>query len=136
MLNAGEPFAQPLQRFLLARLLSQMAWQMQFVAVGWYVYALTGSALDLGLIGLVQFAPIAALSLFAGHFLDQHPQRTIVMTALVTQSLLSLGLVGLALWESRAKWAAGVGAMRAEVRDDPFGDWEATDVVGYELEEV
>jgi MFS family permease len=97
MQNAGEPFAEPLQRFLLARLLSQMAWQMQFVAVGWYVYALTGSALDLGLIGLVQFAPIAALSLFAGHFLDQHPQRTIVMTALVLQSLLSLGLVGLVL---------------------------------------
>ncbi len=101
MLDAGEPFAEqarPLRRFLLARLLSQMAWQMQSVAVGWYVYAVTGSALDLGLVGLVQFAPLVGLSLFAGHFLDRHPQRTIVMTALVTQSLLSLGLVGLALW--------------------------------------
>jgi MFS family permease len=97
MLNAGEQFGELLWRFLLARLLSQMAWQMQSVAIGWYVYALTGSALALGLIGLVQFAPIAALSLFAGHFLDQHPQRAMVMTALVLQSLLSLGLVGLVL---------------------------------------
>ena len=45
-------------------------------------------------------------------------------------------LVGLALWESREKREAGVGAMRAAVKDDPFGEWEAADVVGYDLEEV
>jgi heme-degrading monooxygenase HmoA len=44
-------------------------------------------------------------------------------------------LVGLALWESREKWEAGAGAMRAAVADDPFEEWES-DVSGFRLEEV
>ena len=36
------------------------------VAVGWYVYKLTGDPLDLGLIGLAQFAPALILFLVAG----------------------------------------------------------------------
>ena len=31
--------------------------QIQVVAVGWQMYDLTGDPLDLGLVGLVQFAP-------------------------------------------------------------------------------
>ena len=38
--------------FLGARLLATVAVQMQSVAVGWQVYAITGDALDLGFIGL------------------------------------------------------------------------------------
>jgi hypothetical protein len=41
--------------------LSTLALHMQTVAVGWQLYRLTGSALDLGLVGLVQFVPTAAL---------------------------------------------------------------------------
>ncbi len=58
--------------FLIARFAAATAWQMQAVAVGWYVYALTDSALDLGLIGLVQFLPMAGLALPAGHIVDRH----------------------------------------------------------------
>ena len=39
---------------------------MLSVAVGWQVYTLTGSALDLGLVGLVQFAPSVGLMLMVG----------------------------------------------------------------------
>jgi hypothetical protein len=40
--------------------LATLALQMQTVAVGWQLYALTGSALDLGLVGLVQFVPTSS----------------------------------------------------------------------------
>ena len=41
-------------RFLVARFLSTFAVQMQSVAIGWQVYAMTRDPLDLGLIGLAQ----------------------------------------------------------------------------------
>ena len=44
---------------------ASLAFQIVSVAVGWQVYALSGSALDLGLIGLAQFLPMAALTLVA-----------------------------------------------------------------------
>jgi heme-degrading monooxygenase HmoA len=45
-------------------------------------------------------------------------------------------LVGMARWEDEASWRAGVDAMRAAVEDDPFDEWEATEVEGFLLEEV
>jgi len=44
-------------RFLFARFFSTLAVQMQSVAVGWQVYAITHDPLDLGFIGLAQFMP-------------------------------------------------------------------------------
>jgi MFS family permease len=58
--------------------LSGFAYQMNAVAVGWLVYALTGSAFDLGLVGLAQFLPILLLTLAAGHVADQYDRRRIV----------------------------------------------------------
>ncbi len=47
----------PFVLFWLARLASTMGYQMLAVAIGWQVYELTDSALDLGLVGLIQFVP-------------------------------------------------------------------------------
>ena len=47
----------PFQMFWSARVFASIALQMQSVAVGWQMYELTGSALALGLVGLVQFVP-------------------------------------------------------------------------------
>src|SRR6185503_5103365 len=47
----------PFVLFWFARTFASVALQMQVVAVGWQVYELTGSALDLGLVGLAQFVP-------------------------------------------------------------------------------
>ena len=41
--------------FWFSRVLSTLAFTMQAVAVGWQLYSLTGSAFDLGLVGLCQF---------------------------------------------------------------------------------
>ncbi len=51
---------------------------MLAVAIGWQLYALTGSALDLGLVGLVQFGTQIALTLVVGQAADRYDRRTII----------------------------------------------------------
>ena len=46
----------PFALYWCSRILSVGASHMLAVAIGWQLYSLTGSALDLGLVGLVQFA--------------------------------------------------------------------------------
>jgi MFS family permease len=65
-------------RFWAARLAAVFAYQMQAVAVGWQIYALTGSVFDLGLVGLAQFLPSVALLLVVGHVADRYDRRRIV----------------------------------------------------------
>ncbi|MGE5247679.1 MAG: MFS transporter [Verrucomicrobiota bacterium] len=67
----------PFARFWLARMLSTIAFQAQAVAVGWQVYALTGSAIYLGLVGLAQFLPMFFLTLVVGHVADRYDRRVI-----------------------------------------------------------
>ncbi len=69
----------------LARLAGVAASQMLMVAVAWQMYDLTGSAWDLGLVGLLQFAPALALALPAGHLIDRHHRARIVALCLAMQ---------------------------------------------------
>src|SRR5919109_4040649 len=55
-----------------SRVLSTLALHMQNVAVGWQLYSLTGSALDLGLVGLAQFLPTVVLTLVVGQVADRY----------------------------------------------------------------
>jgi MFS family permease len=87
-LFAERPFA----LFWLARVSAMIAHQMLGVAVGWQVYALTGSALDLGLVGLVQFLPAFFLVLVAGHVADRFDRRHVLQLCMVTEALAALGL--------------------------------------------
>jgi MFS family permease len=73
--------------FLCARVASGLAFQMFSVAVGWQVYAITGRALDLGLIGLAQFVPSLLLALPAGHVADRVERRRIVLTGQLVDGL-------------------------------------------------
>ncbi|MBA3596062.1 MAG: MFS transporter [Methylibium sp.] len=90
-------------RFFAGRVAATMANQMLMVAIGWQMYTLTGSAWDLGLVGLFQFAPALALVLIAGHAADQLDRRRIVGLAMASQALVSVLLVAAALggWASR-----------------------------------
>jgi len=65
---------------------------MLTVAVGWQVYGLTGRALDLGLIGLVQFLPAVMLLLWAGHVADRHDRRRIARICQAAEALVALAL--------------------------------------------
>lgn len=90
-----KPFEHPAFRlFWAGRVVSSLAYQMSAVAVGWLVYAQTGSAASLGLVGLFQFMPIVCLTLLVGHVADRYERRRIVA---ICQSVEGLTLLGLAL---------------------------------------
>ena len=80
--------------FWFARIASGFGFQMLSVAVGWQIYAITGRAFDLGLIGLVQFVPSVLLALPAGHVADQFERRRIV---LIGQIIEWVAIVALAV---------------------------------------
>ena len=83
--------------FWFARTASSFGFQMLSVAVGWQVYAITGRAFDLGLIGLVQFIPSVLLALPAGHVADQFDRRRIVLLGQVVEWLAIATLAVLTL---------------------------------------
>jgi MFS family permease len=65
----------------LARVATSIAYQMQVVAVGWQIYVMTSSPMQLGLVGLMQFIPQFALVLIAGHVVDQHDRKRVMLSA-------------------------------------------------------
>jgi len=79
--------------YLGARLLATLAVQMQSVAIGWQVYAITGKALDLGLIGLAQFLPFVVLVLPAGHVADRFDRRAIVAACYAVEAVTAILLL-------------------------------------------
>ena len=74
------------------RSLSSLASQMQAVVVGWQIYALTGSAFSLGLVGLAQFLPVVVLGFVAGHVVDRSDRRRIAGTCQIIACLAALAL--------------------------------------------
>ena len=94
-------------RMWFARLFGTTGNQMLMVAVGWQMYELTGSAWDLGLVGLYQFLPALLLTLVAGHVADRLHRARIVAACLVTQALVALILVAATQgWGAPAGWAS------------------------------
>src|SRR5262249_35266671 len=77
----------PFVLYWVARVLAAFAFQMVGVAVGWQMYALTGNALDLGLVGLVQFLPATILILIAGQLADRYDRRKILQTCQAIEGL-------------------------------------------------
>jgi len=92
-----------------------VGFQMLGVAVGWQLYDLTGSALDLGLVGLVQFVPMVLLTLVVGQVADRSDRRLIVVGCEVVKAAaagaLALGTIG--GWQSRASIFALVALLGA-----------------------
>jgi MFS family permease len=112
------PLITPFARYWSSRVLATLALHMQTVAVGWQLYTLTGSALDLGLVGLVQFVPTIVLTLVVGQVADRFDRRRVVVACHVAQAgaaaVLALGSLGGWLGrEGILTMAALLGAARA-----------------------
>jgi MFS family permease len=65
--------------FWIGRIVSILSFQMLVVAIGWQLYTLTGSALDLGLLGIAQFVPMFVLTPLVGHAVDRYDNRIILL---------------------------------------------------------
>lgn len=74
--------------------------QMQIVAMNWHIYILTGSALALGLIGLMRFIPIVFFSLISGTIADAHNRKKILLITQTVQLFLALVLTIVTLTNS------------------------------------
>lgn len=131
-----------------------MAQQMFGVAVGWELYERTNSPLALGLVGLVQVAPVVLLALPAGHVADCYDRKLIVVAAIAMIALCALvmgwlSLAGGPLWlyyallfligVGRSFESPAFGALTAQVVDPAYfanaatwesGAWQASAIIG------
>ena len=101
-----------------SRVLANVGSHMLAVAVGWQLYALTGSALDLGLVGLAEFVPIVALTLIVGQVADRYDRRLVAVVCQIVKAAATAALVlgTLGGWQSTTSILATValiGAARA-----------------------
>lgn len=99
VVESVNPFAIRDFRFLfLLRILSTGASNALAVAVGWQMYEFTGSALNLGLIGLFQFVAFAASSLAGGQAADLYDRRIIMRVSFAAQIAVAAALVAVTLY--------------------------------------
>jgi MFS family permease len=96
MLVANRPFL----FYLGARSFSEYSYQIATVAVGWQIYELTGSAFNLGLVGLVQFIPSALLVFAAGHAADRYDRKRVAQICQIAEGLIAAILA----WGTFAGW--------------------------------
>jgi MFS family permease len=106
------------RNYMAARFLITASSEMQAVAVGWQVYAISHRPLDLGLVGLAQFLPAVLLFLVAGHTADRLPRQRILIVCCAAFGACSLGLLALTLHGLTSVWPVyavllGNGVVRA-----------------------
>lgn len=87
-------------RYWFARFLSTFSVNVVSVAVGWQIYDLTRNPFDLGLVGLIEFAPALLLVLVTGAAADRFGRRMIMGLSALAEAvcaavLLYLTFVGL-----------------------------------------
>src|SRR5580658_8739817 len=89
----------PYVLYLAGRFLGTLATGSQSVVIAWEVYELARQTMSLaeasfavGMIGLVQFLPLFALTLVAGETADRHDRRLILTVCYLAQLLISAGL--------------------------------------------
>jgi MFS family permease len=98
----------PYLLFLCGRFLGTLATGSQAVIIAWDVYELVResssvaeASFAVGMIGLVQFLPLFALTLLAGDTADRHDRRRILLFCFLTQVVTSAGLAGRAFLGGR-----------------------------------
>ena len=94
----------PFRRFLIVRFLTALAVQMQTVAIGAQLYAMTHRPLDLGLVGLSQILPFLLLVLPAGHVADRRDRRTVLALCICVQLACALALLWFTLAGITVAW--------------------------------
>ncbi len=85
------------KRYFWARFLTASGTQIVSVAVGWQLWKVTGNALYLGLIGLVQFLPPLLLVLVTGLTADKLGRRRVMGAAILLKMLCAIGFLALAV---------------------------------------
>src|ERR671935_1419413 len=90
--------------FLGGRFMSTLAQYMQWVAVGWYLYDVTGDPMALAWAGFASFVPIALFTLPAGDLADRMDRRYILVAAHLFQATAAALLLGLVAAKVTVTW--------------------------------
>ena len=90
--------------FLGGRFFASLALQMQSVAIGWYLYDLTGDPMVLAYAGLSVFVPIALFTLPGGDIADRLDRRYILGAAHLVQTTCAALLVFVTAFPIKAPW--------------------------------
>jgi MFS family permease len=104
--------------FFTGKFLAAFCAQIVSVAVGWQVYDITRNPLDLGLVGLAQFAPAILLVLVTGTVADRFNRKRIMLACILAEIACTAGLLALTLAGNREVWPilailVGFGTARA-----------------------
>ena len=83
----------PFLRYWLARFLTTFSTQIVSVSVGWQIYDLTRDPLDLGYVGLIQFAPALLLVLVTGTASDRFGRRLVMAVSTVLEAACAVALL-------------------------------------------
>jgi MFS family permease len=94
---AADKFAafrhRPFLFFWVSRFLASFAVQIISVCVAWQVYDLTRDPFDLGLVGILQFAPSLILVLVTGAVSDRYGRRLIMGLCEIVEALCAAALL-------------------------------------------
>jgi MFS family permease len=90
--------------FVIAVLAMNLAEQMLAVAIGWQVYSIHHRAFDLGLIGLLEFAPVFLLAIPAGTLVDRVSRRLVLSLSAVLLVAISAALIAVSAAGAHALW--------------------------------
>src|SRR5271163_2953961 len=92
------------RRFLSASFLAILAAEIQSLAVSWQIYSIARTPLALGYVGLVQFLPMMACTIPAGHLADRFDRRLILVVSNLFTAVASGGFLMLALTRTQVLW--------------------------------
>lgn len=84
-------------RFWVARFVATFSTQIISVGVGWQIYDLTRNPFDLGLVGVIQFAPALLLVLVTGVVADRFGRRLIMALSLTVEAICAAALLVLTI---------------------------------------
>ena len=79
--------------FWIGQVIGVLGFQMLIISQGWLIYDLTGSKIQLGLVGLSAAVPAISLNLFGGVVADKINPKRLIM---ITQSIAGLNVTVLA----------------------------------------
>lgn len=93
------------------------ALEMQTVAIGWQVYAITSQPLALGLVGLFQFLPGLLLFLITGHAADRFDRKKLIAWCYIGFAVCSSLLLAISISDAQSVHAIyGVSLLLGVVR--------------------
>jgi MFS family permease len=90
--------------YLAGRLAAVIGQQMFAMAIGWEIYERTGSALALGLVGLMQMIPMFLFTLPAGHVADNFDRKRVVVLTTAAMAASSVGVAVISALQAPVYW--------------------------------